>query len=91
VRLRFGHTRLTNSRLLRGDPEPSCVHYGLPLTFPHMLLQYQHCDQECRAFHLQGTLGDIIGDGRGQVFNVVVREKVKNYPHFCFSNLFTQK
>jgi hypothetical protein len=69
--LRFEHARLTHGHLLRGDPTPLCVHYGLPLAISHILLECEHYDKDRRTFHLQGAMRDILGDDRGKVSNVV--------------------
>jgi hypothetical protein len=39
-RSRIGHTRLTNSYLLKGEPQPQCVPCQCPLTVEHILI---HC------------------------------------------------
>jgi hypothetical protein len=68
---RIEHTRLTHGHLLRGDPTPLCVHYGLPLAISHIRLECARYGKDRREFHLQGALSDILRDDRGKVPNFV--------------------
>ena len=38
-RLRIGHSYVTHSHLLRGEPPPLCEHCGKPLTIKHILIE----------------------------------------------------
>lgn len=69
--LRVEHTLLMLDHLLQEDPILLCVHCGLPCTISHILLECPHYNKDRRTFHLQGALRDILGDGGGQVSNVV--------------------
>ena len=37
-RLRIGHTRITHSYLLKGEPPPTCIPCNAPLTVQHILI-----------------------------------------------------
>ena len=44
LRLRIGHTRLTQAYLLLGRPQPLCDHCDVPLTVIHLLEECPHLD-----------------------------------------------
>ena len=51
ARLRIGHTHLTHSHLLKGDPPPRCDHCADPLTIKHILVECQQLDQVRNRFY----------------------------------------
>ena len=68
TRLRIGHTRLTHSYLMSGDPQPDCEDCLVPLTVRHLLVECPSLgDLRCRflyrcrgsdgAFQLSSILG----------------------------------
>ena len=46
-RLRIGHTRLTHSFLLKGEPAPECTMCECPLTIQHILVDCIEYDFIC--------------------------------------------
>ena len=62
-RLRIGHTRLTNSFLLKGEPPPECITCECQLTIQHILVDciaYDFIRPE--LFDNNTTLKDIFGN-----------------------------
>jgi hypothetical protein len=44
-----------------------------------------------KSYHLLQIVFGGSAELSQQLKDLLIRGKVKNYPHFCFSNLFTQK
>jgi len=59
-RLRIGHTRLTNSYLLKGESQPVCEACHSPLTVEHI------CSHFGRLHPLQCSMSDILWSGHTQ-------------------------
>ena len=68
ARLRIGHSRLTHSYLLLGEPPPHCDDCVVPLTVEHILSECPtFSEQRLAAFGVDGVthplpLADILGD-----------------------------
>jgi len=58
-RLRIGHTRLTNSYLLKGESQPVCEACHSPLTVKHILVDYTRYSAARQRYFGVDTLADV--------------------------------
>jgi len=58
-RLRIGHTRLTNSYLLKGDSQPVCEACHSSLTVKHILVDCTHYSAARQRYFGVNTLKDV--------------------------------
>jgi hypothetical protein len=71
TRLRLGHSRLTHSFLLKGEPPPQCIGCNAPNTIKHILLNcLEFSDIRARFYNVS----DIFS-----LFHTVVKEKLIDY------------
>ena len=50
TRLRIGHSRLTHSHLLKGEPSPKCSHCDIPITIKHILTDCPALNRERQRY-----------------------------------------
>ncbi len=58
-RLRIGHTRLTHSYLLKGEPAPVCIPCDAPFTVRHILLDCIDFSQSRHRFFNVSSLSEL--------------------------------
>ncbi len=63
-RSRIGHSRLTNSYLLKREPQPQCVPCQSPLTVEHILIHCVDFADARRHFYNVATVGELFRDVR---------------------------
>lgn len=70
-RLRIGHTALTHTHLLKGDPRPVCASCNVPLSVQHILLQCPQFTSARRQTNLSSNLPDILSSAPAAVTSLL--------------------
>jgi ribonuclease HI len=71
ARLRIGHSKLTHSYLMSGEPAPTCQECGAPLTVKHIIEDCVHYQAARKRFKIKGTLKEDLGDDPTSTYNVL--------------------
>jgi len=75
-RLRIGHTRLTNSYLLKGESQPVCEACHSPLTVKHILVDCTHYSAARQRYFGVARLKDVFENVASR--NIIAYVKVKD-------------
>jgi len=76
-RLRIGHTRLTNSYLLKGESQPVCEACHSPLTVKHILIDCTRYSAARQRYFGVDTLKDVSENGASR--NIIACAKDINF------------